>query len=80
MAVWNFKGEGGGAWTQSIDHGNFSVQEGRADKRDVEFKTTFDGFEKMSRKMGNPVLMMITGEFRVSGMRKMGTFQKLFPM
>jgi len=80
VAVWNFKGEGGGAWTQSIDHGNFSVQEGRADKRDVEFKTTFDGFEKMSRKMGNPVLMMITGEFRVSGMRKMGTFQKLFPM
>lgn len=79
-AVWNFRGEGGGVWTQVIDHGKFEVRDGRADKRDVEFKTSFNGFEKASRKLGNPLLMMLTGEMRVSGMRKMGAFQKLFPM
>jgi hypothetical protein len=80
VVVWNFRGEGGGVWTQTIDDGKFAVQPGRAGKRDIEFKTTFNGFEKVARKMGNPMLMMITGEMRVSGMRKMGAFQKLFPM
>jgi hypothetical protein len=80
VAVWNFKGDGGGVWTQTIDDGQFALQQGRTDKRDIEFKTTFDGFEKVTRKMGNPMLMMLTGQFRVSGIRRMGKFQQLFPM
>lgn len=77
-AVWTFK-DSRASWTLHIKDGAATVQEGRAPQRDVEIKTDLVGFEKVTRKMGNPLMMMLTGQFRVSGMSKMGTFQKLMP-
>lgn len=72
VAVCNFQNEGEGRWTQTIDDGKYAVQPGRVGKRDCEFKTTFDEFDKVAGKLANPMLMMLMGEVRVSGMRKMG--------
>ena len=79
-AVMTFTGPGGGSWTLNIKDGECQVSEGRAAKRDLEMTTDFSGFEKMGRKMANPMIMMLTRQVKVSGMGKMGTFGKIFPM
>ena len=78
--IWNFTGPGGGAWTFNIGDGKCVVTDGKAQKPDLMITTTLEGFEKMMRKMQNPMLMMLTRQVKVKGMRKMGVFQKLFPM
>lgn len=79
-AVMTFTGPGAGSWTINVKDGACQVSAGRPGKRDVEMTTTFLGFEKLGRKMGNPMLMMLTRQLKVSGMGKMGTFGKIFPM
>jgi hypothetical protein len=79
-SVMTFTGEGGGSWTIDVQNGACTVTDGRPARRDLEMTTSFLGFEKMSRKMANPMLMMLTRQLKISGMRKMGAFGKLFPM
>ena len=78
-AVWNFTGNGGGTWTLAAANGACKVTEGPAQKADVTMTTDFYTFERLGRKMGSPMMLMLTGKMKVKGMSKMGTFKKLFP-
>lgn len=76
--VWNFEGPGGGAWTLSVAGGVCSVDAGRAADPDVVMTTTFENFEKMTRKMSNPMWMMLTRQLKMKGFFKMRKMSKIF--
>lgn len=76
--VWNFEGPGGGAWTLSVADGECELESGRASDPDVVMTTTFAGFEKMTRKMSNPMWMMLTRQVKVKGFFKMRKMSKIF--
>ncbi len=78
-AVWNFTGNGGGAWTLRAKDGACAVKEERDAKPDITMTLNFYTFEKMARKMSSPMWLMLTRQLKVKGMSKMGTFSKLFP-
>jgi putative sterol carrier protein len=76
--VWHFEGPGGGAWTLSVANGNCDLEEGRAADSDVVMTTTFENFEKMTRKMSNPMWMMLTRQLKMKGFFKMRKMSKIF--
>lgn len=77
-AVWNLTGPAGGTWTFRIADGACTVAEETAQKRDFEITMSPIVFEMIGRKMGNPLLLMLTRQVKVKGFSKMGTFGKLF--
>lgn len=77
-AVWNLTGPGGGTWTYRIADGVCTVAEEAARKRDFEITMSPVTFEAMSRKMGNPLILMLTRQLKIKGFSKMGTFGKVF--
>lgn len=76
--VWNFEGPGRGAWTLSVSDGKCNLEPGRASDPDVVMTTTFEGLEKMTRKMSNPMWMMLTRQIKVKGFFKMRKMSKIF--
>jgi len=78
IAVWNLTGPGGGTWTFRIADGVCTVAEETAQRRDFEITMSPVVFEMMGRKMGNPLLLMLTRQMKIKGFSKMGTFGKLF--
>ncbi len=76
--VWNFEGPGGGAWTLSVADGKCGLEAGRASDPDVVMTTTFASFEKMTRKMSNPMWMMLTRQIKMKGFLKMRKMSKIF--
>jgi hypothetical protein len=79
VAVWNFDGPGGGAWTFRVRNGQCSVSEELASPADVTITMKPETFHKIVAKMTPPPLLMLTGQMKVKGVMKMGTFGKLFP-
>lgn len=77
--TWNFDGPGGGMWTFRVRDGKCTVTEGPADKSDVMITMKPETFHKLVAKMTPPPLLMLTGQMKVKGFMKMGTFGKLFP-
>lgn len=78
-AVWNFTGPGGGAWTFRVRDGKCTVTEELASPADVMLTMKPETFHKIVVKMSPPPLLMLTGQMKVKGLSKMGTFGKLFP-
>lgn len=78
-AVWHFDGPGGGAWTFRVRDGACTVTEELAAPADVTITMKPETFHKIVAKMTPPPLLMLTGEMKVKGFLKMGTFGKLFP-
>ncbi|HEX5070354.1 MAG TPA: SCP2 sterol-binding domain-containing protein [Vicinamibacterales bacterium] len=78
-AVWNFTGPGGGAWTFRVRDGQCTVSEELASPADVMLTMKPEVFHKMVAKMSSPPVLMLTGQLKVKGLGKMGTFGKLFP-
>ena len=78
-AVWNFDGPGGGAWTFRVRDGKCTVSEELASPADVVITMKPETFHKIVTKMTPPPLLMLTGQMKVKGLMKMGTFGKLFP-
>jgi hypothetical protein len=77
--VWNFTGPGGGTWTFRVANGRCSVTEERTSKAELTLRMRPETFEKLTRKMSNPMLLMFKREMKVRGFRKMRTFSQLFP-
>jgi hypothetical protein len=77
-AVWDFTGPGGGAWTFRVANGECVLSEGRAQDADIVLTTGLEGFERILRNMGNPMLMMLTGDLKVKGISNMGRFSRVF--
>jgi len=78
-AVWNFTGPGGGAWTFRVRGAQCRVSEELASPADVMLTMKPETFHKIVAKMTAPPLLMLTGQMKVKGLGKMGTFGKLFP-
>ena len=76
---WNFTGEGGSKWTIEIAKGAGQLKEGAVKDPDLSMTMNPVAFERMLRKMRNPLLMMLTGEMKVKGFTKLPAFMKLFP-
>ena len=77
-AVWEISGPGGGTWTVRLRDGRPSTVEGRADAPDVTIRLSTDTWMAMFKKTANPMLLMLSGKMRVKGMRRFGTFGKVF--
>jgi hypothetical protein len=77
--VMAFTGPGGGVWTFHVASGACVVQEGPVGRADLVMTQRPETFVKTLAEMHNPMLAMLTGQIRVRGFRKMGTFAKLFP-
>ena len=59
------------------------VSTSSTDRRDLEMMMMmmdFSTLERMSRKMGNPMVMILTQQVRTSSMSRMGAFGKIFLM
>ena len=78
-AVWNFDGPGGGAWTFRVRNGACTVTEEFGSPADVTITMKPETFHKLVVKMSSPPVLMLTGQLKVKGLGKMGTFGKLFP-
>ena len=78
-AVWNFDGPGGGPWTFRVRNGECTVTEEMDPAADVIITMKPETFQKLIAKMTPPPLLMLTGQMKVKGLLKMGTFGKLFP-
>jgi hypothetical protein len=79
-AVMSFTGPGGGTWTISVEGGLATTSEGAAERADVTLIQSPDTFEKVHVKIGNPMLLMLTGQIKVRGFAKMGRYGRLFAM
>jgi hypothetical protein len=82
VAVMEFTGPGGGAWTFRVAEGRCLVEEtspATLDRPDLKLTMSPETFIKMSAKTTNPMLLIVTRQVRVKGLSRMGTFGKLFP-
>jgi hypothetical protein len=79
-AVMRFEGPGGGAWTIHAADGVVTSTEGAAPNADLVMTQTADTFEKGHSKIGNPMLLMLTGQIKVKGWRHLGRFGRLMGM
>jgi putative sterol carrier protein len=79
-AVMEFSGAGGGAWTLHITGGTCRVSEGRAAQPDLLLSQSPETFVKTRTGMQKPVLALLSRKIKVRGLRKLGTFEKLFPI
>ena len=79
-AVMDFSGAGGGAWTLHVIDGTCRVSEGRAAQPDLLISQSPETFVKTRTGIENPMLALLTGKIKVQGWRKLGTFEKLFPI
>jgi hypothetical protein len=77
--VWNFMGPGGGAWTFSVRNGTCTLTEVLAPDRDLMIIMEPETFQKLAAKMEPPPWLILTGQMKVNGFARMGTFAKLFP-
>lgn len=73
------EGEGGGAWLLRAADGDCTVREDVTSPTDLEMRMKVQTFPKLWNEMQNPMLMMLSGQIRVKGFRKMGRMQKVFP-
>lgn len=78
-AVMDFTGPGGGAWTIRVADGKCTLTEERAAKADLVMTQSPDTFDRVRKQLQNPMLLTLTRKIKVRGLRKMGTFAKLFP-
>jgi len=76
---WQFTGKAQSLWTILVENGEGKLIEGKPKSPDLEMALSLETFEKMLRKMRNPMLMMVTREIKVRGFKNMPTFSKLFP-
>jgi putative sterol carrier protein len=76
--VMQFTGAGGGAWSYQVGDGACRVQEGSTPGADLVITQSPETFIKTFAKMHNPMIALLTRKMRVKGMRKVGTFGKLF--
>jgi hypothetical protein len=76
--VMHFIGPGGGAWTFRTANGVCTVTEERAPDADLIMSMSPETFVKMFKSMQHPMLLVVTGQIKVKGISKMGTFGKLF--
>lgn len=73
-------GPAGGRWTMRIANGACTLAEEAAERPDLAFRMSPDTFNlAMIRRAINPMVAMLTGKVRVSGVTRMPMFQKLFP-
>ena len=79
-AVMAFTGPGGGAWTIRFADGAATSAEGAAPDADLTMTQSAETFEKQHSNLANPMLLMLTGQIKVKGFRKMGRFGKLMHM
>jgi putative sterol carrier protein len=79
-AVMEFSGAGGGAWTLYITGGTCRVSEGRAAQPDLLISQSPETFVKTRTGMQQPVLALLSRKIKVRGLRKLRTFEKLFPI
>ncbi|HEY6410113.1 MAG TPA: DinB family protein [Ktedonobacteraceae bacterium] len=79
-AVMEFSGSGGGAWTLHVTGGTCRVSEGRAAQPDLLISQSPETFVKTRTGIQKPVLALLTRKIKVRGLRKLGTFEKLFPI
>jgi DinB superfamily/SCP-2 sterol transfer family len=79
-ARFSIEGAGGGSWLIDVDDGHAETSEDVETPANLTMTMKPDGFAKMWNEMQNPMLMMLTRQIRVRGLRHMGTFGKLFPL
>ena len=75
----DFTGPGGGPYTLRVAGGACRVIKVRAESADIVLRQRPDTFVKTAFGIQDPMLAMLTGKMKVRGLRKMGTFAKLFP-
>jgi hypothetical protein len=76
-AVMRFTGPGGGAWTIRAADGVVTSSEGIATDADVVLTQTADTFEKTHSRITHPMLLMLTGQVKVTGWCRLGRFGRL---
>ncbi len=77
--VMKFTDPGGGAWTHEVSDGPCTTSEGQAEDADLVMTQSVETFFKMSVRMQNPMLAMLTRRMKPSSYRKLPSFMKLFP-
>ncbi len=77
-AVMEITGRGATVRTYQVDDGACQILTERAENPDLVMSQSAETFVKTLNKMHNPMLAMLTGKIKVKGIRKMGTFGKLF--
>jgi putative sterol carrier protein len=78
--VMEFSGPGGGVWTLHVADGICRVSEGRAADAELVIIQSPETFVRTRTGIENPTLALWTGKIKVRGWRKLGTFEKLFPI
>ena len=80
MAVMEYTGPGGGAWTCRVTDGGFTVSEGRAEQPDLVITQSPDIFVKTWIGMSDPAALMQSGEIQMQGSpESMEAYGALFP-
>ncbi|HKV59999.1 MAG TPA: DinB family protein [Ktedonobacteraceae bacterium] len=80
IAVMEFSGPGGGAWTLDVAGRTCHVSEGRAAHVDVVMIQSPETFVKTRTGIEHPRLARLSGKIKVRGLGNLGTFEKLFPI
>jgi hypothetical protein len=78
-SVMEFTGPGGGAWSLHVANGTCCAVEERAQQPDLVLTQSYETFQATMIGAQNPMVALLTGKVKVRGLRKMGTFGKLFP-
>jgi hypothetical protein len=77
--VMEFSGLDGGVWTLQVAGGSCRIMEGRAARADLVIVQSPETFVRTRTGIQHPTLALRRGKIKVQGLRKLGTFEKLFP-
>jgi DinB superfamily/SCP-2 sterol transfer family len=77
--VMEFSGLDGAVWTLQVAGGSCRIMEGRAARADLVIVQSPETFVRTRTGIENPTLALRRGKIQVQGLRKLGTFEKLFP-
>jgi hypothetical protein len=78
-AVMEFSGLDGAVWTLQVAGGGCQIMEGRAARADLVIVQSPETFVTTRTGIQHPPLALRRGKIQVQGLRKLGTFEKLFP-
>ena len=76
----DFSEPGGGVWTLRVANGICHVSEDREGHVDLMISQSPETFVKTRTGIEHPMLALWTGKIKVHGWRKLGVFEKLFPI